>query len=111
MIDVDPKDRILEPRETNNQVTTEFRVISKPDIFMEVTDLRQLTDGSLEIGRPARFNVTIRNGGETEARNVFIRFYDGDPESGGKIVQWSDSQPSASFNLIGPGKVRVLELT
>ncbi|MCU0798810.1 MAG: hypothetical protein MUC62_03980 [Candidatus Thermoplasmatota archaeon] len=111
LIDVDPKDRILEPRETNNQVTTEFRVISKPDIFMEVTDLRQLTDGSLEIGRPARFNVTIRNGGETEARNVFIRFYDGDPESGGKIVQWSDSQPSASFNLIGPGKVRYTELT
>ncbi len=111
LIDVDPKDRILEPRETNNQVTIEFRVISKPDIFMEVTDLRQLTDGSLEIGKPARFNVTVRNGGETEARNVFIRFYDGDPESGGKIVQWSDTQPSASFNLIGPGKVRFTELT
>jgi len=111
LIDVDPKDRILEPRETNNQVTIEFRVISKPDIFMEVTDLRQLTDGSLEIGKPARFNVTVRNGGETEARNVFIRFYDGDPESGGKIVQWSDTQPSASFNLIGPGKVRYTELT
>ncbi len=111
LIDVDPKDRIIEPRETNNQVTIEFRVASKPDIFMEVTDLRQLTDGSLEIGKPARFNLTVRNGGETEARNVFIRFYDGDPELGGKIIQWSDTQPSASFDMIGPGKVRYTELT
>ncbi|MGA1866149.1 MAG: CARDB domain-containing protein [Thermoplasmatota archaeon] len=104
-------DIIKEPVESNNLKSLDFRVISKPDLYMEEEDFHVEPDDNLEIGKDVLITAAIRNSGETEARNVFIRFYDGDPTLGGKIISWKDTQPSVSIDIIHSGGVEWVNVT
>ncbi|MGA1793879.1 MAG: CARDB domain-containing protein [Thermoplasmatota archaeon] len=102
---------IAEPVETNNLRSLDFTVISKPDLYMEENDLRVESDGKIRIGDDVGITAAVRNSGETAAYNVFIRFYDGDPAFGGKIISWKDTQPSVSIPMIPAGGLQWVNVT
>ncbi|MGA1872842.1 MAG: CARDB domain-containing protein [Thermoplasmatota archaeon] len=104
-------DTIKEPVETNNLRSLDFSVISKPDLYMDENDLRVESDGEIDIGEQVGITAAVRNSGETSAYNVFIRFYDGDPVLGGKIISWKDTQPSVSIDMIPAGGLRWVNVT
>ncbi|MBN1390621.1 MAG: hypothetical protein JXA22_08270 [Candidatus Thermoplasmatota archaeon] len=104
-------DAIKEPVETNNLRSFDFMVISKPDLYMENDDFRVETNEKIEIGKDVGITTAIRNSGETDAHNVFIRFYDGDPAAGGKIISWKETQPSVSIGLIPAGGMKGVNVT
>ncbi|MFW3146069.1 MAG: CARDB domain-containing protein [Thermoplasmatota archaeon] len=101
----DPFDQIFETieLENNNLRSVDLNVLSKPDLFMNPPDLRVEPSSMINIGDEVAIQATIRNSGETDANNVFIRFYDGDPIQGGKIISWKETQPSVSINKIPAG--------
>ncbi|MGA1848403.1 MAG: CARDB domain-containing protein [Thermoplasmatota archaeon] len=98
-------DAIKEPIETNNLRSIDFQVISKPDLYMGQDDFRVETEGKINIGQEVGITAAIRNSGETDASNVFIRFYDGDPALGGKIISWKETQPSVNIDHVPAGGV------
>jgi len=104
-------DTIAEPVETNNLRSLDFTVISKPDLYMEENDFRAESDGKIHIGDNVGITAAVRNSGETTAHNVFIRFYDGDPAYGGKIISWKDTQPSVSIPMIPAGGLEWVNVT
>ncbi|MBN1539858.1 MAG: hypothetical protein JW939_06910 [Candidatus Thermoplasmatota archaeon] len=104
-------DTIKEPVESNNLKSLDFRVISKPDLYVEEEDFRVEPDEKIEIGKDVVITSAVKNSGETDARNVFIRFYDGDPTKGGKIISWKETQPSVSLSIIPAGGVEWVNVT
>ena len=92
----DPYDNLIEEGagESNNIAFLPLTVLSKPDIYMSENDLRILPDGVINIGDDVTIYATIRNSGQTDALNVFVRFYDGDPEKGGRLISFKPTQPS-----------------
>ncbi|MFO8051931.1 MAG: CARDB domain-containing protein [Thermoplasmatota archaeon] len=107
----DPRDIIKEPDEDNNLRSIDIRVISKPDLYMGTNDLYFSPDRNIDIGEEVTISASVRNSGETPARNVFIRFYDGDPLEGGKIISWKETQPSVSINIVPAGGFRWANVT
>lgn len=100
---IDPNNKIIEEIEDNNLAFTPFMVLSKPDIYMSENDLRVLPDGEINIGDNVKLYTTIRNSGQTDAQNIFVRFYDGDPDEGGRIISWKITQPSVIIDLLEAG--------
>jgi len=104
-------DVITEPVETNNLRSIDFQVKSKPDLYMGQDDFRVETEGKINIGQEVDITAAIRNSGETDASNVFIRFYDGDPALGGKIISWRETQPSVNIDMVPAGGVKWINVT
>lgn len=99
---VDPFDRLIEEGtgENNNDAYMDFLVLSRPDLSMEENDLRVLPEGKVFIDQTVTLYATIRNSGQTDAENAFIRFYEGDPDVGGKLIPYSETQPSIVIDSI-----------
>jgi subtilase family serine protease/RNA polymerase subunit RPABC4/transcription elongation factor Spt4 len=92
--------RIAETNEKNNLVSRVILVLTKPDITMEMDDLMVDPSPPLPLGAVSHLNATIWNLGETDAQSVIVTFYDGDPDAGGRIISWKDTQPSVNLDLI-----------
>ncbi len=109
---LDPFDRVIEEGtgEDNNLKFKTFNVLSKPDLFMGENDLRVLPEEKIFIDGEVKLFATIRNSGQTDAFNIFVRFYDGDPDLGGKIIPWKSTQPSAVLEKIEAGGASSLEV-
>jgi subtilase family serine protease len=111
-VQIDPFDRLIEEGsgEDNNLAFRTFNVLSKPDLFMGDNDLRVLPEEKIFIDQEVDLFATIRNSGQTDAFNIFVRFYDGDPDEGGKIIPWKPTQPSAVIDIIEAGGATSLEV-
>ncbi|MEA3559132.1 MAG: CARDB domain-containing protein, partial [Candidatus Thermoplasmatota archaeon] len=107
----DPVDSILEPNEENNLRSIDIKVISRPDLYMGPNDLYVSEQYDIDIGDEVAISATIRNSGETPAKDIFIRFYDGDPLEGGKIISWKETQPSISIRSLPAGGFRWANIT
>jgi subtilase family serine protease len=109
---LDPFDRIIEEGsgEENNLAFRIFNVLSKPDLYMGDNDLRVLPEERIFIDQEVKLFATIRNSGQTDAENIFVRFYDGDPDEGGKIIPWKPTQPSAIIDRIEAGSASSIEV-
>lgn len=107
----DPIDEIMEPDEDNNLRSVDVKVISKPDLYMGVNDIQFSPSTDIDIGEEVTISATVRNSGETPAKDLFIRFYDGDPLEGGKIISWRETQPSVSIKHVPAGGFRWANVT
>ena len=95
--------KIFETNENNNLGSKVIYVRTKADLSMRDTDLQVSPAGPLPLGEMAYLNATIWNTGETDAQNVIVTFYDGDPDQGGRIISWRDTQPSVNLEDIRSG--------
>ncbi|MGA1820952.1 MAG: CARDB domain-containing protein [Thermoplasmatota archaeon] len=107
----DHGDDILETDESNNFKSKDILVLTKPDITMNQEDLQISPKGMIEIGSLVYLNATIWNKGQTDASTVIVRFYDGNPELGGRIIPYTETQPSVNIEMIRAGSWHKVSLT
>ena len=100
---VDPDNHIVEKDETNNLRYREILVLTKPDVGLSQDDLLITPSSPIPLQSTVLLQATIWNYGETLARNVKVRFYDGDPADGGRIINWKDTEPSIVIDEIAGG--------
>ena len=110
LVFADPDEKIAETDRDNNFKSTDLQVLGRPDITMRINDMQISPEGPIPIGTRVYLNATIWNKGETDAENVIVRFYDGDPSSGGKIIQWKENNPSVTIDELGAGSYRRVNL-
>ena len=103
LVFADPEENIVEINGDNNFKSTDIIVIGRPDITMGSDDLKISPSGQIPIGTNVYLNATIWNRGETDTGNVIVRFYDGNPEMGGKIIQWQENKPSVTIDELKAG--------
>lgn len=107
----DPRDEIFETDESNNFKSKDIVVLTKPDITMNEEDLQISPKGKIDIGSTVYLNATIWNKGQTDASTVIVRFYDGNPELGGRIIPYTETQPSVNIEKIEAGSWHKVSLT
>ncbi len=100
---VDPDNSIVEKDETNNLMYKEILVLTKPDVGLSEDDLLITPGSPIPLQSTVSLQATIWNYGQTMARNVKVRFYDGDPVDGGRIINWKDTEPSIVIDEIEGG--------
>ncbi|MCK5774317.1 MAG: hypothetical protein KAH57_11060 [Thermoplasmata archaeon] len=100
---VDPDNHVVEKDETNNLRYREILVLTKPDVGLGEDDLLITPGSPIPLQSTVSLQATIWNYGETLARNVKVRFYDGDPSDGGRIINWKDTEPSIVIDEISGG--------
>ena len=79
----DPYDRLVESQEGNNEATTQYVILTRPDLL--VPDLL-LSDGEPVVGQTVIISLTVQNRGQTAAGTQAVVVYDGNPGSGGTQV-------------------------
>ncbi len=100
---VDPDNHIVEKDETNNLKYREILVLTKPDVGLGEDDLLITPGSPIPLQSTVSLQATIWNYGQTLARNVKVRFYDGDPADGGRIINWKETEPSIVIDEIEGG--------
>jgi subtilase family serine protease len=80
-VKLDPGDQVVELTETNNLAFVTIAVLpaTASDLASEV-EVTEDAPGEVDV------EVTVTNEGETDATNVVVTVYDGDPEKGGTPI-------------------------
>ena len=81
---VDPYNRVSETSETNNQATTSLTIKTRPDLHVTAITL---SDDEPVVGQAVTVTLPLRNDGQTAAGAFTVDLYDGNPASGGTLVQ------------------------
>ena len=108
---VDPENMIIEQDESNNLIFREILVLSKPDIGMGTNDLSFSPDSPIPLYSPVTLTAVVWNYGQTTAENVKVRFYDGNPTEGGRIINWGATEPSVVIEKIAGGDFEQVQIT
>lgn len=80
---LDPYDRLAETNEDNNEASTTFDILTRPDLL--ITDVA-LSDDEPVVSETIIITLTLRNRGQTEAGNQTVTLYEGNPSDGGALV-------------------------
>ena len=80
---VDPFNRLAETDEENNEATTSLTILTRPDLSVPAIEL---SDPEPVAGQPVAVTLTISNAGQTDAGASILALYDGNPASGGTLV-------------------------
>jgi subtilase family serine protease/RNA polymerase subunit RPABC4/transcription elongation factor Spt4 len=84
-----PTTPIIEMDVENNANSTWFRIYSKADLTMDPEDLFSdinLIPPSVPYSKDVKLTATIRNRGESDAREFWVQFFDGNPATGGTQI-------------------------
>ena len=98
---IDYANNINEINETNNIAFSTFHILSKPDLIIENVSL---SNPEPMEGESLQISLDVNNPGETEANNVTLKLFDGNPNTDGiildsKIIDISpESYTSTSLN-------------
>jgi subtilase family serine protease len=84
---VDPEEKVKECDEQNNIASTQITVgeIALPDLIIIPSNIMIIPPETIE-GQPAIITALIHNAGDIGASDVVVSFYDGDPQSGGMLI-------------------------
>lgn len=99
---------VTETNEENNQKLYEIRVYKKPDLTMDLEDIRtnvKTTPPEVSYASEVIFNVTIRNRGESDASSFWVQFFDGNPKDNGIQIDINKR-----VSGIKAGKTRTVEV-
>ena len=80
---VDPYDRLAETDETNNEATTDFVILTRPDLDIPAI---ALSDDEPVAGETVTVTLTVHNAGQTTAGSQTVALYEGNPDTGGTAV-------------------------
>jgi subtilase family serine protease len=80
---IDRSNAIPEVNETNNLASRPLRIKTKPDLRVTAVEL---SDDEPVVGETVTVQVTLRNDGQTDAGASTLALYDGNPESGGTLL-------------------------
>ncbi len=86
-IRVDPLNVIEELDETDNSAYKNLTSATLPDLSITSSDIVFNPSPALP-GEVVTITSTVRNNGETDARDITVDFYNGNPESGGVIMSY-----------------------
>ncbi len=112
-VTADPFNRLAESSETNNQATASLTIKTRPDLRVAAI---ALSDTEPVVGQVVTATLTLHNNGQTGAGPFTIDLYDGNPASGGMLVQALDvaalaggtsSNLLASWTPAAPGEHRL----
>jgi len=79
----DPFNRVPETDDDNNDASTTFDILTRPDLHVPAVEL---SDPEPVAGQPVTVTLTLSNAGQTAAGASALALYDGNPASGGTLV-------------------------
>jgi len=97
----DPYNRLSESSESNNQATTSFAILTRPDV--SVADFG-LADLEIVEGITQTASLEVTNSGQTAAGTAMYALYDGNPETGGMLI----GEGALTLDAGGTGTVDVV---
>lgn len=101
---LDPDNKITELNERNNTAVWGVRIL--PPVDLEVISRNIILKPTFPApGVPVEIRAIIQNKGGIDVQNVEVKFYDGDPASGGK--QWGTTQIIPSIQAGKEGEARI----
>ncbi|MEW6054879.1 MAG: CARDB domain-containing protein [Nitrospirota bacterium] len=103
-VKVDPSNTIDELDEEDNIASKNLTSATLPDLNITPADIT-FSPVSPMFNEPVHIAATVRNTGETEATNVSIDIYNGDPDAGGVRIS------GTTFPTIGAGSSVTVQLT
>lgn len=85
-VQVDPDNTIAETSENDNKAQgTLYIVVPAPDLTLSATDISFNPPTPLQ-GQPFIVQAVVHNTGRQAASNIVVRFYDGNPDTGGAQI-------------------------
>ncbi|RLF72796.1 MAG: hypothetical protein DRN55_05485 [Thermoplasmata archaeon] len=97
---LDQDNNITESDENNNILSYNFNVVRRPDVTMDPQDISLSIPEPIPYGSTVKVTATVRNVGDLPANDVVVQFFDGDPQHGGKLIEWSQTIPSITVERI-----------